>query len=70
MSDQSSGGQADRIWAEIAALASLGIRDLKSRWRAWYDTEPPARISRELLTSAIAYRMQEREFGAVPSAPP
>ena len=55
MSDQSSGGQADRITAEIAALASLGIRDLKSRWRAWYDTEPPARISRELLTSAIAY---------------
>ena len=37
MRDQSSGGQADRIWAEIAALASLGIRDLKSRWRAWYD---------------------------------
>src|ERR1019366_2449078 len=62
MSDQSSGGQADRISAEIAALASLGIRGLKSRWRAWYDTEPPARISRELLTSAIAYRLQEREF--------
>jgi len=40
MSDQSSGGQADRISAEIAALASLGIRDLKSRWRAWYDTGP------------------------------
>ena len=68
MRDQSSGGQADRIWAEIAALASLGIRDLKSRWRAWYDTEPPARISRELLTSAIAYRLQEREFGGLAPA--
>jgi hypothetical protein len=68
MSDQSSGGQADRISAEIAALASLGIRDLKSRWRAWYDTEPPARISRELLTSAIAYRLQEREFGGLAPA--
>ena len=68
MKDQSSGGQADRIWAEIAALASLGIRDLKSRWRAWYGTEPPARISRELLTSAIAYRMQEREFGGLAPA--
>ncbi|HEY5126613.1 MAG TPA: DUF2924 domain-containing protein [Bradyrhizobium sp.] len=68
MSDQSSGGQADRITAEIAALASLGIRDLKSRWRAWYDTEPPARISRELLTSAIAYRLQEREFGGLAPA--
>src|ERR1019366_6190025 len=68
MSDQSSGGQADRITAEIAALASLGIRDLKSRWRAWYDTEPPARISRELLTSAVAYRLQEREFGGLARA--
>ena len=68
MSDQSSGGQAERISVEIAALASLGIRDLKSRWRAWYDTEPPARISRELLTSAIAYRLQEREFGGLAPA--
>ena len=68
MRDQSSGGQADRISAEIAALASLDIRDLKSRWRAWYGTEPPARISRALLTSAVAYRLQEREFGGLAPA--
>jgi hypothetical protein len=68
MKDQSSGGQADRISAEMAALTSLGISELKSRWRAWYDTEPPARISRELLTSAIAYRLQEREFGGLAPA--
>jgi hypothetical protein len=68
MRDQSSGGQADRISAEIAALASFDIRDLKSRWRALYDTEPPLRISRELLTRAIAYRLQEREFGGLAPA--
>src|SRR5271157_4662400 len=68
MKGQSSGGQADRISVEIAALASLGIRDLKSRWRAWYDTEPPPRIRRELLTSAIAYRLQERAFGGLAPA--
>ena len=62
MRDQSSGGQADRISAEIAVLAALGINDLKSRWRELYDTEPPPRISRELLTRAIAYNLQEREF--------
>ena len=65
MSEQSSGGQAERISVEIAALASLGIRDLKSRWRAWYDTEPPARISRELLTSAIARRSPRRQVRRV-----
>ncbi|HEY6342941.1 MAG TPA: DUF2924 domain-containing protein [Bryobacteraceae bacterium] len=68
MRDQSCGAQADRICAEIAALASLDTKDLKSRWRALYDTEPPARISRELLTRAIAYRWQEREFGGLAPA--
>jgi len=68
MREQSFGGQADRISAEIAALASLGSKDLKAHWRALYDTEPPPRISRELLTRAIAYRLQEREFGGLAPA--
>jgi DUF2924 family protein len=68
MREQSSGGQTDWISAEIGALASLDIKDLKSRWRALYDTEPPPRISRELLTRAIAYRLQEKVFGGLASA--
>jgi hypothetical protein len=68
MREQSSGGQADRISAEIAALASLDLKDLKSRWRELYDTEPPPRISRELLTRAIAYRSQEKVFGGLAPA--
>ncbi len=67
MREQSSGGQTDRISAEIAALASLDIKNLKSRWRALYDTEPPSRISRGLLTRALAYRLQEKEFGGLDS---
>src|SRR5260370_33840100 len=63
MREQSSGGPADRISAEIAAVASLYLKDLKLRWRDLYDTEPPPRISRELLTRGIAYGLQEREFG-------
>ena len=68
MNDQCSGTQAEKISAEIAALASLDLKDLKSRWGELYDTEPPPRISRELLTRAIAYRLQEREFGALARA--
>jgi len=68
MREQSSGGRAERISAEIAALASLDLKDLKSRWRELYDTEAPPRISRELLTRAIAYRLQEREFGGLEPA--
>src|SRR5260370_32321642 len=65
MNDQCSGTQAEKISAEIAALAGLDIRHLKSRWRELYDTEPPSRISRELLMRAIAYHLQEREFGSL-----
>ena len=53
MKDQSAGPQAGKISAEIATLASLRVKDLKLRWRALYDTEPPSRISRELLTRAV-----------------
>ena len=68
MREQSFGGQAVRISAEIAALASLGSKDLKAHWRALYDTEPPPRISRELLTRALAYRLQEKVFGGLAPA--
>jgi hypothetical protein len=68
MNDQCSGTQAEKISAEIAALAAFGINDLKSRWHELYDTEPPPRISRELLTRAIAYRLQEKVFGVLAPA--
>jgi|SRR5208337_422308 len=63
MKDQSSSNRSEQISAQIAALASLSMNELKIRWCDLYDTEPPPRISRELLTRAIAYRLQERAFG-------
>jgi hypothetical protein len=68
MSDQCSGTQADKISVEIAAIANLDLKDLKLRWRELYDTEPRPRISRELLTRAIAYRSQEKVFGGLAPA--
>src|SRR5208282_3252099 len=65
MRDRCSGTQAEKTCAEIAAL---DLKDLKSRWRELYDTEPPPRISRELLTRAIAYRLQEKVFGGLAPA--
>jgi hypothetical protein len=47
----------------IAALTEATLADLKSRWREVYGTEPPPRISRDLLTRAIAYRIQEKALG-------
>ena len=62
MQDRTS---ARKVYAEVAALAPLTVKDLKARWRDIYCTEPPSRISRELLTRAVAYRLQEREFGCL-----
>ena len=51
--------------SEIATLAEATPADLKSRWRVLYGTEPPPRISRDLLTRAVAYRIQEKALGGL-----
>ena len=50
---------------EIAALAQASPADLKERWRVLYRTEPPRRISRDLLVRALAYRIQEKALGGL-----
>ena len=50
---------------EIAALRQATPADLKERWRALYCTEPPRRISRDLLVRALAYRVQEKALGGL-----
>lgn len=50
---------------EIEQLKSATATDLKQRWRALYDTEPPRRISRDLLIRVLAYRIQERALGGL-----
>ena len=50
---------------EIAALRQATPADLKERWRSLYCTEPPRRISRDLLVRALAYRIQEKALGGL-----
>ena len=56
------------IAVEIGSLAGLDLSVLRDRWRALYGSEPPPRMSRELLVRAIAYRIQENAFGGVSRA--
>jgi len=53
------------IAKEIATLDALPVKELKNRWRQLYGSEPPRGVSRELLTRAIAYRIQEQAFGGL-----
>ena len=50
---------------EIAALLARGPEQRKQRWRVLYGTEPPTRISEDLLRRAIAFRLQERALGGL-----
>jgi len=55
----------DQVAEELAVLAKLTMAELKERWRSLYETNPPPRIGRGLLTRAIAYRLQERVSGGL-----
>jgi len=41
------------------------VTELKQQWRELYNSAPPHRISRELLTRAVAYRIQEQVYGGL-----
>ena len=53
---------------DIAALAHMEVPELRAAWRRLHRTGPPARLSRDLLTRAIAYKMQERVHGGLSKA--
>jgi Protein of unknown function (DUF2924) len=53
---------------EIGGLADLDLPALREHWRDLYGSEPPVRMSRELLIQAIAYCIQERMFGGLSRA--
>lgn len=53
---------------EIGGLADLDLPALRQHWRKLYASEPPDRMSRELMIQAIAYRMQENRLGGLSRA--
>ena len=53
---------------EIGGLADLDLPALRQHWRDLYGSEPPVRMSRELLIQAIAYQVQEKKFGGLSRA--
>ncbi len=42
----------------------MDVKTLKQRWRALFDTEPPA-FNRRFLESRLAYRVQELAYGGL-----
>ena len=56
---------ADEVEARLAGLEALTIRDLRREWQNIYRAAPPSRLSRDLLTCAIAYDIQQRAHGGL-----
>ena len=55
----------DRIREALARLPTASRAELSGEWLRLYRSEPPARLGRDLLIAAIAYRLQEQALGGL-----
>jgi hypothetical protein len=53
------------IPAEVARLEALTNFELRAEWRRLLHRQPPPSLSRAFLVRGIAYKIQERAFGAL-----
>ena len=58
-------GASIDITAEHARLSEMTVFELRGEWRRLHRAPPPMRLSRDLLTRAIAYRLQEQAYGGL-----
>jgi hypothetical protein len=56
------------IDGEIRRLVDAPAHELRREWHRLYRAEPPARLSRDLLLRAVAYKLQERHLGGLSAA--
>ncbi len=61
----SSHGEGSDMEARIIALEALTTAELRIEWRRLYRATPPTRLSRDLLTRGVAYRLQEPAQGGL-----
>jgi hypothetical protein len=52
----------------LARLSELTICELRGEWRRLHRMPPPMRLSRDLLTRGISYKLQERAYGGLSAA--
>ena len=55
----------DRIREALTRLPTCNRAELNAEWLRFYRTKPPARLGRNLLMAAIAYRVQEQVLGGL-----
>ena len=53
------------VAVEHARLSEMTIFELRGEWRRLHRAPPPMRLSRDLLTRGITYKLQERPLGGL-----
>jgi hypothetical protein len=56
------------IEAEIERIRSLGLDELRKRWRMTLGSIPPRALTKDLIARMITYRIQEVAFGGLDRA--
>jgi Protein of unknown function (DUF2924) len=54
----------DAVLAQLAALKTAPVAELKRKWRDLFDREPPP-YNRRFLENRLAYRIQELAYGGL-----
>ncbi len=55
---------SDSVLAQLAALKTAPVADLKQKWRDLFDREPPP-YNRRFLESRVAFCIQELAYGGL-----
>jgi Protein of unknown function (DUF2924) len=55
----------DPLNSALADLENRSTPELRAEWRSLYRTDPPTRLSRDLLLRGVAFRRQERLQGGL-----
>lgn len=58
----------DKVGQVLRGLEEASRGTLVAQWRRHYRSEPPRYASVEFMRQAIAYAIQEREFGGLPAS--
>jgi Protein of unknown function (DUF2924) len=53
------------VEAEIDRIRSLGLDELRARWRATFRSSPPPAFSKDLMARFLCWHIQEQAFGGL-----
>lgn len=56
------------LTGQLTALTTMSPAELRTEWRRVYQSQPSPRLTTDLLRRGIAYRLQERAHGGLPTA--